>query len=80
MRRTSSPMLYPSPQHTAPPHRPLSNARPPRAARGARRYHPHFHGLVDTALLSGASGLIVVQGIEQARARPPPALASRPTR
>ena len=29
------------------------------------RYHPHFHGLVDSAMLGGASGLIVVQGLEQ---------------
>jgi hypothetical protein len=28
-------------------------------------YHPHFHGLVDNAMLGGASGLIIVQGLEQ---------------
>jgi hypothetical protein len=32
---------------------------------GGSRYHPHFHGLVDSAMLGGASGLIVVQGLEQ---------------
>ena len=29
------------------------------------RYHPHFHGLVDNAMLGGASGLIIIQGLEQ---------------
>ena len=47
---------------------PRPDRRPPAAVR--RRYHPHLYGLVEDAMLGGASGLIVVQGVEQARPRP----------
>jgi len=30
-------------------------------------YHPHFHGLVEVSMLGGASGLIIVEGLEQSR-------------
>jgi hypothetical protein len=31
---------------------------------GGRPYHPHAHGLVEAALQGGASGAIIVEGIQ----------------
>ena len=39
-------------------------------------YHPHVHGIAETALLGGASGAIVVEGIEKFQ----PAVAGLPER
>ena len=49
---------------------------PPNEPPGAYWYHPHPHGFSDTQVLGGASGVIIVEGIENAN----PVVAGLPQR
>jgi FtsP/CotA-like multicopper oxidase with cupredoxin domain len=43
---------------------------PPNEAPGLYWYHPHVHGLTSAQVLGGASGALIVEGIERANRQP----------